>query len=144
LVNGVRLSLNCDHQRAYCSYAQMIYEYRERQSKDDTDRRNGRTRRKPCPSATLSTTNPTWTDQGANPGLRGERPATNHLSHATAPINLTFHLMHVENSLVLHSCCHKDYFNRRQRVLRYHGNRFQHQATVEFALEELRADVLLY
>jgi hypothetical protein len=29
------------------------------------------------PSATLSTTNPTRIDPGANPGLRGERPATN-------------------------------------------------------------------
>jgi hypothetical protein len=35
------------------------------------------------PSATLSTTNPTWIDPGANPGLRGERPTTNHLSHGT-------------------------------------------------------------
>jgi hypothetical protein len=42
---------------------------------------NRRTRRKTCLSATLSTTNPTWIDQGANPGLRGDRPATNHLSH---------------------------------------------------------------
>jgi hypothetical protein len=39
---------------------------------------------KTCPSATLSTTNPTWADPGANPGLRGERPATNRLSHLTA------------------------------------------------------------
>jgi hypothetical protein len=38
---------------------------------------NRRARRKPCPSATLSTTNPTWTDPGANPWLRGTRPATN-------------------------------------------------------------------
>jgi hypothetical protein len=36
----------------------------------------GRTPRKACPSAT---TDPTWT----NPGLRGERPATNRLSHGT-------------------------------------------------------------
>jgi hypothetical protein len=36
------------------------------------------------PSATLFTTNPTWIDPGANPGLRGERPATNRLSHGTA------------------------------------------------------------
>jgi hypothetical protein len=36
------------------------------------------------PSATLSTTNPTWIDPGANPGLRGERPVTNGLSHGTA------------------------------------------------------------
>jgi hypothetical protein len=33
------------------------------------------------PSATLSTTNPTWIDPGANPGFRGERPVTNNLSH---------------------------------------------------------------
>jgi hypothetical protein len=37
-----------------------------------------------CPSATLSITNPTWTDPGSNPGLRGERPTTNRLSHGTA------------------------------------------------------------
>jgi hypothetical protein len=41
--------------------------------------------RKTCPSATLSTTNPTWIDPSVNPGLRGERPATNDLSHGTAP-----------------------------------------------------------
>jgi hypothetical protein len=42
---------------------------------------NRNTRRKICPTATLSTTNPTWTDPGSNPGLRGERPVTNRLSH---------------------------------------------------------------
>jgi hypothetical protein len=42
------------------------------------------TRGKTCPSATLSTTTPTRTDSGLNPGLRGERPATNRLSHGTA------------------------------------------------------------
>jgi hypothetical protein len=45
---------------------------------------NRGSRRKTCPGATLSTTNPTWIDPGANPGLRGERPATNRLSHVTA------------------------------------------------------------
>jgi hypothetical protein len=45
---------------------------------------NRSTRRKTCPSATLSTTNPTWTDPGSNPGLSGERPVTNRLSHGTA------------------------------------------------------------
>jgi hypothetical protein len=45
---------------------QMIYEYGEPQW-HDTDRGNRRTRRKTCPSATLSTTNPTWTDPGPNP-----------------------------------------------------------------------------
>jgi hypothetical protein len=37
------------------------------------------TRGKACPSATLSTTNPTWTDTGSNPGL-----IANRLSHGTA------------------------------------------------------------
>jgi hypothetical protein len=45
---------------------------------------NRRTGRKTCPSATLSTTIPTWIDPGANPGLRGKKPATNDLSHGTA------------------------------------------------------------
>jgi hypothetical protein len=39
------------------------------------------------PSATLSTTNPTWIDPGANPGRRGERPAINRLSHGTAYVS---------------------------------------------------------
>jgi hypothetical protein len=42
------------------------------------------TRGKTCPSVTLSTTNPTWTDPGSNPDLRGGRPAANPLSHGTA------------------------------------------------------------
>jgi hypothetical protein len=45
---------------------------------------NRSTRGKTCPSATLSTTNPTWTDPGSKPGLRGGRPAANPLSHGTA------------------------------------------------------------
>jgi hypothetical protein len=44
---------------------------------------------KTCPSATLSTTNPTWTEPGSNPSLRGGRPAANRLIHGTA---LTKHL----------------------------------------------------
>jgi hypothetical protein len=43
-----------------------------------------RPRRKTCHSATLSTTNPTWIDPGANPDQCGERPATNRLSYGTA------------------------------------------------------------
>jgi hypothetical protein len=39
---------------------------------------------KTCPSATLSTTNPTWIDRGVNPGLRGKRSVTIRLSHSTA------------------------------------------------------------
>jgi hypothetical protein len=49
-----------------------------------TDRGNRSTRRKPTPSATLSTTNTTWSDPGSNPGGRGEKPATHRLSYGTA------------------------------------------------------------
>jgi hypothetical protein len=34
--------------------------------------KNRRTRTESCPSATLSTTNPTLTEPGTNPGLRGK------------------------------------------------------------------------
>jgi hypothetical protein len=36
-----------------------------------------------CPTAT---TNPIWTDPGANLGLRSERPASNHQNHGTAKL----------------------------------------------------------
>jgi hypothetical protein len=51
---------------------------------NEIDRGKPTTRRKTCPSAILSTTNPTWTDPGSNQGLRSGRPATNRLSHGTA------------------------------------------------------------
>jgi hypothetical protein len=59
---------------------EAIYEYEEPRW-NDTDRENRITRRKTTPTATLSTTNPTWDDWGANTGLRGERSAANLLSH---------------------------------------------------------------
>jgi hypothetical protein len=40
----------------------------------------GENQRKTYPSATSSATNLTWTDPGANRGLRSERAATNRLS----------------------------------------------------------------
>jgi hypothetical protein len=39
---------------------------------------------KTCPSATLSTTESTWPDPGANPSRRGGKPATNRLSYGAA------------------------------------------------------------
>jgi hypothetical protein len=39
--------------------------------------------RKTCPNAT-STKKTAWSDPEANPGIRGERPATERLSHGTA------------------------------------------------------------
>jgi hypothetical protein len=50
---------------------------------------NRSTRGKTCPSATLSTTNPTWTDPGSNLGLHGGRLATKCLSHGTTVINIS-------------------------------------------------------
>jgi hypothetical protein len=49
---------------------------------------HGRTRGKTCPSAALSTTNPTWIDPGRNSGLRGGRPAAKRLSHGAALVTL--------------------------------------------------------
>jgi hypothetical protein len=46
--------------------------------------KNEGTRRKSSPSATLSITNPIWTDPELNPSLRSERPATKRLNHGTA------------------------------------------------------------
>jgi hypothetical protein len=39
---------------------------------------------KTCPSATLSTTNPTWPDLGSISGRRGGKPEINRLSYGTA------------------------------------------------------------
>jgi hypothetical protein len=39
---------------------------------------------KTCPSATLSTTNPTWPDLRSNPGRHGGKPATSRLGYGTA------------------------------------------------------------
>jgi hypothetical protein len=48
---------------------------------------------KTYPSATLSTTNPTWPGPGLNPGRRGGKPATNRLSYGAAMIYLVISLM---------------------------------------------------
>jgi hypothetical protein len=68
---------------AYYAFPKL-YDFGERRWNDILTGKNRRTRRKTCPSANLSTTNPTWIDPGANPSFRGERPATNDLSHGSA------------------------------------------------------------
>jgi hypothetical protein len=69
------------------------YEFGERRWNDILTGENRRTRRKTCPSATLSTTNTTWIYPGANPGLRGVRPATNDLSHGKAEKKSYLHFL---------------------------------------------------
>jgi hypothetical protein len=64
--------------------SQVIYEYGELREKMMITGENQRTQRKPCLSATLSTTNPTWIHPGAHLSLCVDRPATNRLSYGTA------------------------------------------------------------
>jgi hypothetical protein len=61
----------------------MIREYREPWWNDTGRGKPKKSQEKTCPSTTLFSTNATWTDPGMNPGLRGERPATNRLSYGT-------------------------------------------------------------
>jgi general stress protein YciG len=50
-----------------------------------------------CPSANLSTTNPTWPDTGSNTGRRGGKPATNRLSYgATITRNVSTPLNNIK------------------------------------------------
>jgi hypothetical protein len=47
-----------------------------------------------CPSATLSTTNPTWPDPGSNPARHGGKLATNRLNYGTVAKGVPgFHLI---------------------------------------------------
>jgi hypothetical protein len=57
---------------------------------NDTDRGNRSTGRKTCPSATLYTTNHTWTYLAPNPGLRGDKPATDRLTKTETKINVNY------------------------------------------------------
>jgi hypothetical protein len=53
---------------------------------DDTDRGKPNNSEKNLYKYHFSTTNPIWIEPGAKLGLRGGRPATNRLSHGTAPL----------------------------------------------------------
>jgi hypothetical protein len=80
---GKTMSLNCFYQQPYCSWSMEGY------GGSTLTGENRRTRIKACPSSTSSATNPAWTDQGSNPGIRGENPRTNRLSHGTAYVSVT-------------------------------------------------------
>jgi hypothetical protein len=82
------MSLNCSHQRAYYSSPKWYVSMKGNDGMILTWE-NLRSRRRTCPSATLSTTKLTWTIPGANLSLRSERPAINRLSHDTTFV--TFH-----------------------------------------------------
>jgi hypothetical protein len=63
---------------------------------------NRNTRRKPCPSETLPTTNPTSTGLGSNPGTRRKRRVTDLVKHG-----MTLHLKYVQvrSSELRHNFC---------------------------------------
>jgi hypothetical protein len=56
---------------------------------------------KTCPSATLSTTNPTWTELGSNPGRRNGNPVDNRLSYSTTLLSLFIYLLYFFSSTKL-------------------------------------------
>jgi hypothetical protein len=59
---------------------------------------NRNTRGNTCPNATLSITNPTWTDPVLKPCLRGGRPGANRLSSGTANVLcVTFHVLRISS-----------------------------------------------
>jgi hypothetical protein len=74
------------HWMAYCTCPGWLCRWRIWRNKDWQGK--PKYSEKTCPSATLSTTNPTWPEPGANPGRRGGKPATNRLSHGAALPNV--------------------------------------------------------
>lgn len=78
-----------------------IYEYGEPWCNDigGEDQKN---QRKPCFSATLYATNPTWTDPGINSGLCGERLVANRLSRGMAFVMYWFNSVSEHRALHVH------------------------------------------
>ena len=56
---------------------------------NNTEGGKSSTPRKTHPSATLSTTNPTWTGWKLDLGIHDDRPTTNYLSHSAAQLSST-------------------------------------------------------
>jgi hypothetical protein len=79
---GVTMSWNCGLWWSYWSSPDDIWKWRT--MLEWYWQENQRICTETCPSATLSITNPTWTDPNVNPGLCSEVPVTNCLSHGTA------------------------------------------------------------
>jgi hypothetical protein len=100
--DGMRLSYVLRPQMGLLFIPKMIYEYRESPSEMILTGKNQRSWGKICPSATVSSTNPTWTYTVTNPDLHHDRPATNcpsHLflgfsSYSLSPIVFTFLQIH--------------------------------------------------
>jgi hypothetical protein len=89
-VDGLILSLNCDHQQDLCSSPRWYMRIQSRWK--DNGRVNRGTRKKTGP-VPLPIKHSIWTDFGTNPGLHGERPATNLLNRVTAEVYYVFNLI---------------------------------------------------
>jgi hypothetical protein len=77
---GETMSLNCSLQQAYFSFPRWyIWVWMPCWNNNREKLKNSERNLSQCH---LSVTNPTQTDQGANLGLHGERPATNRLIHS--------------------------------------------------------------
>jgi hypothetical protein len=83
-IDGVRLRLWTTTTNRPIAHTQIIYEYVEPWW-NDIDRGQPKNSEKIWHSATLLTTNATWTDPGANPGLYTERSASNRLNRGGLP-----------------------------------------------------------
>jgi len=59
-----------------------------------------------APSATLSTTNPTCAGLGSNPGMRGQEPSTNRLSHRMASYGVKLALIKLKHSVRMEQQTH--------------------------------------
>jgi hypothetical protein len=70
------------HWLAYCSLPGWLWWWRIWWYENWQEKPNHS--EKVCPSATSSTTSPTWPDLGSNSGRRGGKPATNCLNYGTA------------------------------------------------------------
>jgi hypothetical protein len=81
---GETASLNCAHWRIYCSSSKWYMSMYGETRWYDTDRENQKNSKKNLSQCHFVQQNPTWTDPGANPNLRSEGRATNHLSHSAA------------------------------------------------------------
>jgi hypothetical protein len=77
-----RSTRHVGHWMSYCTYSGWFWRCRIWRNKDWQGK--PKYSEKTYPSATLSTTNPTWPDRGSNPGRRGEKPPTNRLSYGAA------------------------------------------------------------
>jgi hypothetical protein len=83
------------HWMAYCTCPGWLWWWRNWWNEDWQGK--PKYSEKTCPSATLSTTNPTWPDPGSNTGRRGGKPATNHLSYGAA-LSISYYYLRPSSS----------------------------------------------